>query len=1610
MNSKNVKLVSVLIGVLLVSMAYSATVVSVDPADRLMNKVLLGEWNTAGNLEGWTGTSVSGLTATGGNLQGTGTAATPTVQKTSTSGWPDLDFGYYDYLQIRIRVPSGFTSDVGFSFGTSVNTGFATSREFTIPNASLVKDNALHAYRLDLGLDMFWRNTLRDMQIKPLGSAGNGVTFYIDYIEVGDLPGDTLSVNTDGLNIYAGETLAQCSRVESKHGCFWYSPQSSIENPGFSSNVAVFSRRALRMLEESYQVYLKVLNLTEPCQAVDGSPTGRWKTNHITWYSGFWMGGDGLGFGYYNVPGYGLGDEGWGNPCPHEYGHCWEMHAAGNLAGGHWESFANVLQNWRNMHFSDIPEMGGHPTCMNGAGNDLSALRQDHGRLIYSDFRIHLALQYYPGAGNPADLMSQVWKNGSSGMTIYDKLATIITGGASAVPDTVTSGLRHHGFLDFGSDSAKLKTGVWDTSLNKEMFWYRGGSYLVPCQDKSGWWRVPAGKSPETYSYVMHKLTPSSTNVTVELRGMDVIGSTEGWRWSLAEVDSSDVVRYSNIFSPGTQSWTMNSTSNRLYLIVVATPTNTTLNLEFTDDRLQVDKCADRLHYGYEVRLVNCTPATTGNQLNVTESGGHAHSNGGGYVGPSANVASTAYVGPNARVLGTSDVLNYARIEDYAVIMGNATVQDYAVVSGYAVVTDNAIVKNYAKVRDRACVGGWPTTVQSNAVIQDFVNTWDNQTITDSVIARGQCAAAGSGTWSGTAIAEYDITGYAFSDGCQFSHVPWGDWYQAHYVDSKKKPRGLVASYRTEETEGEMWWDEFGTVHGLLRGTPERVEDSTFNSKVMRFDGTTEWAALERGLSDTLAGSISLWVKPDDNTDRPILFMGSSATKYLKLALNASAYAVFTISNGTTTNTVTSTSTIPTGSWTHLAVTVSGTQLKIYVNAGTPQATTSSTIVPDDVLGSNDYTNADGMYIGRDWAGALYDGDLEDVRIYNVAMTDAEVANEKRRCGNVVGALYWDASKDFNGSSTTDESGIHDGVVRYLEAEIYPHTSDNVAYYEGIFDSSDELDGGFQGSGFGLDAGKLIVRLENVGFWDPNVTVSLNTWQKVSLAFNGSQATLFVNSIERGNRNYSCAAADVAGKNYRIGYASDTTPTKYYFDGLIRNLRILDTIPPGTFPATPTPLPTNTPMPYQVSDNFNTARNYLTQGVSGTIWSGFLGLGAGETVDALDANTTQSGRLYIASTNGVWAEGWNPLGPFLYRDVTGDFVATVKVTDYQDMFHNNCGIMARAKKSPDEGGTGEDWVSIDYFPIWGCGNYVRSADNDVRTENCTNGLAFGLDPWLRLERLGNVFHMYTSSDGAIFTEMSCSPLTRSDLNGLTLQVGLFQATYSADQGYVSFDDFVLNYVQGGGPTNTPTNTPTTGPSNTPTRTPTNTPTSTPTRTPEYATYNFVGINQANTDYNAYACDVDVFPFAGSTANRNTMVEATDAQYTSISVNDTSRWTTANPGTSDEIFLWVEMKVNQDPSDITNIELTHVGYAGGTSATTYRMYVKDKAVSWEQTSAWIKLGTDQSFPAGSDSTMTRSVTSNFAQYIDANSKLTFGVYETRSNVATYINFLRMVVAH
>ncbi|MEM7478207.1 MAG: beta-L-arabinofuranosidase domain-containing protein, partial [Planctomycetota bacterium] len=203
------------------------------------------------------------------------------------------------------------------------------------------------------------------------------------------------------------------------------------------------------------------------------------------------------------------------------------------------------------------------------------------------------------------------------------------------------------------------------------------------------------------------------------------------------------------------------------------------------------------------------------------------------------------------------------------------------------------------------------------------------------------------------------------------------------------------------------------------------------------------------------------------------------------------------------------------------------------------------------------------------------------------------------------------------------------------------------------------------------------------------------------------------------------------------------------------------------------------------TDDFEAAIDFLEADLTSTQWDGIIGKGENETAEVIEA---EDGKLTLKSTRGRYQEPWKPLGPMLYKTVQGDFRATVQIVDYQDTSYNNGGIMARVA-DPRQSGKGEDWISIDYFPIYG-GIYARMADDNHRSEPSNNGQGRSADKFLQLERQGNIFFLRHSPDGKTWTDLD-EPFSRTDLAGIPLQVGLFQATYSGNSGAVSFDNFVL---------------------------------------------------------------------------------------------------------------------------------------------------------------------------------------------------------------------------
>jgi hypothetical protein len=210
----------------------------------------------------------------------------------------------------------------------------------------------------------------------------------------------------------------------------------------------------------------------------------------------------------------------------------------------------------------------------------------------------------------------------------------------------------------------------------------------------------------------------------------------------------------------------------------------------------------------------------------------------------------------------------------------------------------------------------------------------------------------------------------------------------------------------------------------------------------------------------------------------------------------------------------------------------------------------------------------------------------------------------------------------------------------------------------------------------------------------------------------------------------------------------------------------------------------------ELVDTFAVERDYLA-GTTGSGWDGVLSLVENSAPEVIAA---RGGSLRLQSKGTVW-DGGKPLGPFLYKLVTGDFVAQVRVSDYADLAtrrttgNNDGGLMVRVPKVEDAG-PGEDLVQLNFFPIWGQGNMVTSLDSGSRPQR-GNGLAWDAHRYLQIIRQGPLFYFRTSADGEHWMEMPGSPVERPDMDGLSLQVGLYHASYGAESSHVAFSAFRL---------------------------------------------------------------------------------------------------------------------------------------------------------------------------------------------------------------------------
>ena len=176
-------------------------------------------------------------------------------------------------------------------------------------------------------------------------------------------------------------------------------------------------------------------------------------------------------------------------------------------------------------------------------------------------------------------------------------------------------------------------------------------------------------------------------------------------------------------------------------------------------------------------------------------------------------------------------------------------------------------------------------------------------------------------------------------------------------------------------------------------------------------------------------------------------------------------------------------------------------------------------------------------------------------------------------------------------------------------------------------------------------------------------------------------------------------------------------------------------------------------------------------------------------------------------------------------------------------------------------------------------------------------------------------------------------------------------------------------------------------------------------------YNFAGVTRASCDAGgicAHESDVDRFPYRRA-RHRNDFEQPTNTAYGYISVDNNSYWRTDDPGSRDEIFVQFDMVINEDIADITQIDFTFKGYTQG-GTTEHRIYVLRTGADPFVEASWVQVGTGQSIPTAK-TTMVRSLTANFADYIDpATGAITWGVYETRSSQRMRVYYVEMAVTY
>ena len=307
----------------------------------------------------------------------------------------------------------------------------------------------------------------------------------------------------------------------------------------------------------------------------------------------------------------------------------------------------------------------------------------------------------------------------------------------------------------------------------------------------------------------------------------------------------------------------------------------------------------------------------------------------------------------------------------------------------------------------------------------------------------------------------------------------------------------------------------------------------------LSFDGSNDEVTIPAIASYQVTDALTVetWVKPNSWSDNEgflnfatdnggteagfgFVFFATGWRFYLKTTTNTIDYA-----NMAETST-------PVGQWTHLAATYDGTKIRIYRNG--------SAIDSTDAMGNVEWSGAPGnVTLGsftKDGTTKYFDGNMDDVRLWNVVRSAAEIKASKEITlnGDETGLVgYWQIDETSGGTTADYTSNNNTATVSgaswdsgespiFFQEPIY----DNTVIVGSLFQMRAEVDG----NGFEPIGPQIPIVIDDVTSGTKTITASAVDFSGVTSYAHG------------GSGSFSARLFDVAG-NYSEGDTSGTTLT-----------------------------------------------------------------------------------------------------------------------------------------------------------------------------------------------------------------------------------------------------------------------------------------------------------------------------------------------------------------------------------------------------------------------------------------------------------------------------------